>query len=76
MGIGFFAAGLGLLGSLLGGYGLYSTITTRTAVLRGGRRVSLHRNPSLYWANFTALCVLVAISIGLIYLGLRAFGQS
>jgi hypothetical protein len=43
-------------------------------VLRGGRRISLQRNPSLYWANFTALCLLVAISIGLIYIGLKAFG--
>ena len=74
MDIGLFAAGLGLLGSVLGGYGLYSTITTRTAVLRGGRRVSLQSNPSLYWANFTALCVLIVISMGLIYLGLNSFG--
>jgi len=53
----------------LGAYGLYSTITRRAAVLRGGRRISWQRNPSLYWANFTALCVLVAISIALISLG-------
>jgi predicted Co/Zn/Cd cation transporter (cation efflux family) len=74
MGIGLFGAGLGLLGLVLGTYGLYSTITTRTAVLRGGRKVSLQRNPPLYWTNFTALCVLVAVSIGLIYLGLKGLG--
>jgi predicted Co/Zn/Cd cation transporter (cation efflux family) len=72
--IGLFAAALGLLGSVLGSYGIYSTIATRTAILRGGRRISRQRNPSLYWANFTALCLLVAISMALIYIGLKAFG--
>ena len=72
--IGLSAAFVGLLGLVLGGYGLYSTIATRTAVLRGGRRISLKRNPSLYCANLAALCVLVAVSTGVVYLGLKTFG--
>jgi hypothetical protein len=73
MSVGFFAAVFGALGSILGAYGLYGTIRTRTAVLRGGRRVSLLRSPSLYWINFAALCLLVVMSMGLIYLGLNGF---
>jgi hypothetical protein len=72
MSVGFFAAAVGALGSILGAYGLYGTMRTRTAVLRGGRRVSLLRSPSLYWVNFAALCLLVVMSMGMIYLGLNS----
>ena len=73
MATGLLAVGFGLLGFVLGCFGLYRTIATRNAVLRGGRRISLQANPSLYWTNFVALCILVAISISLIYVGLIGF---
>jgi len=62
-------SGLGVLGAIAGIYALAMTIATQAATLRGGRRISLKNEPSLYWANFAALCLLVIISAGLIYLG-------
>jgi hypothetical protein len=60
---------LGAIGFYLAGFALLRTLVTRTAKLRGGRRISRWRNPRLYWTNLAALCATVLISAGLIYFG-------
>jgi hypothetical protein len=62
-------SGLGAIGFLFAGVALVRTLVTRTATVRGGRRISRWRNPRLYWTNLAALCVTVLISAGLFYFG-------
>jgi hypothetical protein len=61
--------GLGILGLLMAAHGLTKTLITGTATLRGGRKISRSRFPRLYWSNVAALCVLLQISAGLIWIG-------
>jgi hypothetical protein len=61
--------GLGFLGLILACFALARTLHSGAAKLRGGRRISRQRHAALYWANVAALCVLLLISIGLMYLG-------
>jgi hypothetical protein len=63
-------AGLGILGICAGLYSLIQTAKAGRARLRGGRQVSLTRNPALYWINFAGLCLMVAMSAGLLYVGI------
>ena len=58
---------LGVLGLCASTLELAKTWRTGSARLRGGRRVLRARNPSLYWTNFTALCILLVLSLGLVY---------
>jgi len=71
---GLLISGVGLSGLMLGGYALARTVVTGTATLRGGRRISRARNAQLYWCNVAALCALLLISAGLIFLGMIGFG--
>jgi len=59
--------GLGVIGVLFAGFSLLRTLVTRTASVRGGRRITRWRNPRLYWTNLAALCMTVGIFAGLIY---------
>jgi hypothetical protein len=67
--VGSLIIGLGILGMIVGIYGLATTISTERATLRGGRKITRAHNPTLYWANVAAIGVLILISAGLIYLG-------
>ena len=58
---------LGALGICASTFELVKTWRTGSARLRGGRRVLRTRNSGLYWTNFAALCVLLVLSLGLVY---------
>ena len=60
---------LGLIGLGFGSYTLSKTLRSGSARLRGGRRITRARQPLLFWANAVALCVLLAVSLGLIVAG-------
>ena len=66
---------VGLAGLLLGGLGLTRTAISGAATLRGGRRILRRRQPILYWSNVGALCILVLLSVGLIFLGSTTAGR-
>ena len=59
---------IGLVGLGLGGYALLKSLRTGTARLRGGRKITRERNPRLFWTNVIALCVLLALSLWLLFL--------
>jgi hypothetical protein len=66
---GLLIVGFGLVGLLLGGWGLIRTAISEAATLRGGRKIAREREPGLYWCNVAALCMLILISVGLVILG-------
>jgi len=61
--------GAGILGLPMAAHGPTKTFITGTATLRGGRKISRSRFPLLYWSNVAALCALLQISAGPIWIG-------
>ena len=69
--------GTGLLGLLVlgfGGYTLSKALRSGAARLRGGRRITRTRNPVQFWVNVAALCVVLALSLGLLVAGVTGHG--
>jgi hypothetical protein len=61
---------LGVVGAILSVTTLVKTINSGCARLRGGRRMTVTRQPYLFRANFVALWVAILVFVGTLYLGL------
>jgi hypothetical protein len=64
---------LGAAGLALWAFVLWRTLRTGTATLRGGRRISIERQPALYWLYVAAIGVSAIVPLIVLYFGFVAW---